>query len=415
MNAAHSQRQIGGLDMATVRSQLQRWPAVVAPISRYEYGQRLHRARLLMRELGVDALLITAGASLRYFTGIAWGASERLVALLVTARGTPIMICPAFETGSLQYVLRIEADVRLWEEHESPYALVAQALRERLAGNLALDPAATHAVATQLVAALGERRLTDASAIVDGCRMRKSVAELALMQQATAMTLQVQRLAASVLHEDISNHALVRFIDEAHRALGADGGSTFCIVQFGQATAFPHGIPGEQRLARDDLVLIDTGCTVQSYDSDMPLLRVWPSGRSAGGDLAARTRRAARRVRSGAPRRELRNRGRGRARGGRARRPGPGLSPARHSAPHRSRLRPRHPRSAIPGPWQRHRAAIGHVLQRRADDRGAGPFRHPAGGPLPRHRRRCGMVHRTLARVRPAVRMSLADRRTPVG
>lgn len=269
MNAAHSQRQIGGLDMAAARDQLQRWPTMAAPISRYEYGQRLHRARLLMRELGVDALLITAGASLRYFTGIAWGASERLVALLVTARGTPIMICPAFETGSLQYVLRIEADVRLWEEHESPHALVVQALRERHASNLALDPAATHAVATQLVAALGERRLTDASAIVDGCRMRKSVAELALMQQATAMTLQVQRLAASVLHEDISNHALVRFIDDAHRALGADGGSTFCIVQFGQATAFPHGIPGEQRLARDDLVLIDTGCAVQGYNSDI--------------------------------------------------------------------------------------------------------------------------------------------------
>ncbi|EIL92438.1 M24 family metallopeptidase [Rhodanobacter spathiphylli] len=277
MNPADSQRQIGGLDMAAVRDQLQRWPAMAVPISRYEYGQRLHRARLLMREFGVDALLITAGASLRYFTGIAWGASERLVALLVTSRGTPIVICPAFETGSLQHVLRMEAEVRLWEEHESPHALVAQALRERHAGNLALDPAATHAVATQLVAALGQRRLSDAAAIVDGCRMRKSVAELALMQQATAMTLQVQRLAAGVLHEGISNHALVRFIDDAHRALGADDGSTFCIVQFGQATAFPHGIPGEQRLARDDLVLIDTGCAVQGYNSD--ITRCYPFGR----------------------------------------------------------------------------------------------------------------------------------------
>lgn len=255
--------------MATVRAQWQRWPASAAPIDRHEYDQRLQRARLLMRNAGVDALLITAGASLRYFTGVAWAASERLLALLVTAHGNPVMICPAFEIGSLQHVLRIDADLRLWEEHESPHALVAQAMQERRAGSLALDPAAACSVATQLVDALGARRLTDASAIIDGCRMRKSAAELALMQQATAMTLHVQRLAAGVLHEGISNHAVVRFIDDAHRALGADNGSTFCIVQFGQATAYPHGIPGEQRLARNDLVLIDTGCAVQGYNSDI--------------------------------------------------------------------------------------------------------------------------------------------------
>jgi len=269
MTPHDSSRQIGGLDMATVRAGLQRWPAVAAPISGCEYGQRQHRARVLMRELGVDALLVTAGASLRYFTGVSWGASERLVALLITAQGGPIMICPAFETGSLDRVLRSSADVRTWEEHESPYALVVQAMQNRRASTLALDPAAAYVVATRLVDALDERRLIDASPIIDGCRMRKSSAELALMQQATAMTLQVQRLAAGVLHEGISNHALVRFIDDAHRALGADNGSTFCIVQFGQATAYPHGIPGEQRLAADELVLIDTGCSVQGYNSDI--------------------------------------------------------------------------------------------------------------------------------------------------
>lgn len=269
MTPVHSSRQIGGLDMATVRAQLQRWSVIAAPISGYEYGQRLHQARKLMRELDVDAMLVTAGASLRYFTGIAWGASERLVALLVTAQGNPIMICPAFETGSLERVLRIGAQVRTWEEHESPYALVAQSLKERRAGSLALDPAAAYTVATHLVDVLDEQRLADASAIIDGCRMCKSAGETALMQQATAMTLQVQRFAAGVLHEGISNHELVRFIDDAHRALGADNGSTFCIVQFGPATAYPHGIPGEQRLARNDLVLIDTGCAVHGYNSDI--------------------------------------------------------------------------------------------------------------------------------------------------
>lgn len=266
---ARANQQIGGLDLAQVRAGLSRWQSIAAPIGNDEYQQRLQRARTLMRELGVDALLVTAGASLRYFSGIGWGASERLLGLLLTAQGTPILICPAFETGSLERVLLITADIRTWDEHESPHALVASALRERRAGSLALDPAAAYTVATRLRDVLGERHLVDASPIIDGSRMRKSIAELALMQQATAMTLHVQRLAAGVLHEGISNRALVQFIDEAHRALGADNGSTFCIVQFGQATAYPHGIPGEQRLAIDELVLIDTGCTVQGYNSDI--------------------------------------------------------------------------------------------------------------------------------------------------
>lgn len=269
MMNARPRQQIGGLDLAQARAGLTRWPVVAASIDHDEYQQRLLRARMLMREHGADALLVTAGASLRYFTGIAWSASERLVGLLLTARGEPILICPRFETGSLEHVLRIDAELRAWEEHENPHALVAAALRERHAGNLALDPAAAYTVATRLQAVLGEHHLVDASPIIDSCRMRKSSAELALMQQATAMTLQVQRLAAGVLHEGISNHALVHFIDEAHRALGADNGSTFCIVQFGQATAYPHGIPGEQRLATNELVLIDTGCTVQGYNSDI--------------------------------------------------------------------------------------------------------------------------------------------------
>ena len=269
MTPARANSQIGGLDLARTRAGLAPWQTTAAPIGSDEYQQRLQRARTLMQELGVDALLVTAGASLRYFSGIGWGASERLLGLLLTAQGTPILICPAFETGSLERVLRIGVDVRTWDEHESPHALVASALRERHAGSLALDPAAAYAVATRLRDALGNCRLADASPIIDGCRMRKSTAELALMQQACAMTLQVQRLAAGVLHEGISNHELVRFIDEAHRALGADNGSTFCIVQFGQATAYPHGIPGEQRLTANELVLIDTGCAVQGYNSDI--------------------------------------------------------------------------------------------------------------------------------------------------
>lgn len=269
MTRAHAGGQVGGLDLAQARASLGRWPQPAAAIGNDEHQRRLHRARIAMRSLDVDALLITAGASLRYFSGIPWGASERLVGMLLTAHGDPIVVCPAFEAGSLAHALRIPADVRLWEEHESPHALVAAALRERRASSLALDPAAAYTIACRLRAELGERHIVDASAVVDACRMCKSPAELALMQQATAMTLQVQRLAAGLIREGITNTELVRFIDEAHRALGADNGSTFCIVQFGQVTAYPHGIPGEQRLAENELVLIDTGCSVHGYNSDI--------------------------------------------------------------------------------------------------------------------------------------------------
>lgn len=262
-------KQIGGLDIAQARASLAPWASPAPGIGADEYDQRIERARALLHTLDMDAVLITAGTSLRYFSGLSWGASERLVAMLLTRRGAPIMICPAFEVGSLSHELRIQPEMRLWEEHENPQQLVAAALRERGAGNLALDPAAAFVVAERLRAVLGGKPLLDASALIDGCRMCKSAAELALMKQATAMTLQVHRLAAGILREGMRRNEIVRFIDEAHRAMGADNGSTFCIVQFGQATAYPHGIPGDQALAQDDIVLIDTGCTVQGYHSDI--------------------------------------------------------------------------------------------------------------------------------------------------
>lgn len=186
--------------------------------------------------------MIGAGTSLRYFTGVPWGASERLVALLLTLDGDPVLICPAFEEGSLDAVLKIAVAKHLWEEHEDPYALVVQAMDDRHAHALALDPGIAFAVHTGLRAHLGTA-IRDAAAIIDGCRMCKSPAELALMQQACDMTLLVQRLAAGIAQEGIGTDQLVRFIDQAHRALGADNGSTFCIVQFGHATAFRTAFP----------------------------------------------------------------------------------------------------------------------------------------------------------------------------
>lgn len=271
--------QIGGLTLEQARAQLAPWAQRAPAIDAGEHQQRIERARALMRQGGFDSLLISAGASLRYFAGVPWGANERLVAMLLTLDGDPLLICPAFEAGSLSHVLKIPAQPRFWDEHEDPYALVAAALRERGARRLALDPGAAFAIYTGLRAAAPQLEFGDAAAIVDGCRGRKSPAELALMYQATAMTLHAHRLAAGLAEEGVTTTALRRFIDEAHRALGADNGSTFCIVQFGHATAYPHGIPGEQTLREGELVLIDTGCSVQGYHSD--ITRTYICGRAS--------------------------------------------------------------------------------------------------------------------------------------
>ena len=259
---------IGGSTAAAELASLAPWREKAPPIAPEEREARLERARRLMLEHKADALLVGAGASLRYFAGIGWGASERLVALLVPRDGRPILICPAFEQGSLEAELGIEADLRLWEEDESPSALVARALRDCGAETLAADPAMVFVMVERVRRAAPTVAIADASPIVDGCRSAKSEAELALMRQAKQMTLEVHRRTARILSPGIRASEVRRFIDEAHRALGA-AGSSFCIVQFGRSTAFPHGLPGDDRLAEGDMVLIDTGCSVEGYNSDI--------------------------------------------------------------------------------------------------------------------------------------------------
>jgi Xaa-Pro dipeptidase len=260
---------IGGSTAATELAGVTPWSKRAAAISSAERQARLEQARHLMAAIGVDALLISAGTSLNYFAGVSWGASERLVAMLLPRHGTPIVICPFFERGSLEAELSIEADLRLWQEDQDPYALVTDALKDTGGSRLALDPGAAFAVYSGLRRTGAGLDIVDATSIIDGCRSCKSAAELALMQQAKNMTLEIHRRAARILAPGITTTEIKRFIDQAHRAIGADDGSTFCIVQFGKATAYPHGLPGEQRLQEGDMVLIDTGCRVQSYHSDI--------------------------------------------------------------------------------------------------------------------------------------------------
>jgi Xaa-Pro dipeptidase len=259
---------IGGSTVGAELAGLEPSEVAPPPISRDERRQRLERARRLTADCGADALIVDAGPSLRYFAGVPWAASERLVAMILPVDGEPVMIAPAFESGSLAAVLDIAADVRLWEEDENPFALVAATLRASGANAVAIDPALPFAMAGRLSAELPALRLLDASSVVNGCRMYKSAAELALMQHAKNLTLEVHRRAARILTPGISTKEVRRFIDDAHRALGTSG-NTFCIVHFAEATAYPHGLPGEQRLRENDIVLIDTGCCVEGYNSDI--------------------------------------------------------------------------------------------------------------------------------------------------
>ena len=260
---------IGGSTLEAELAALRPWPNPAPAITAAERAQRLARAQALMDEIGAEALIIGAGPSLRYFTGVGWNATERLVAMILPREGGPVMICPRFELGSLQASLGITATIALWEEHENPYALVADELRKLGRRTLAIDPALPFFAFHGLRKAAPDIPPVDGAPIVDGCRMIKSSAELALMRQAKAMTLEVQRRAARILSSGITTTVVRRFIDQAHRALGADDGSSFCAVQFGVASAYPHGLPGEQRLAEGEIVLIDTGCKVQGYNSDI--------------------------------------------------------------------------------------------------------------------------------------------------
>ncbi len=240
-------------------------PAVrVPPIAAAEYAARIAQARTRMAAAGAGALLVHAGSSLRYFTGVPWEATERMVALVLPLSGDPVLICPRFERGSLDAALAIAADVRLWEEEESPVALVADATRG--AGRIAVDPLLPFGWGERL-RAMGAT-LVDGAGVIDGCRMVKSPAELACLAEAKAMTLEVQARAAAILRPGITASDVIRFVDAAHRAIGG-GGSFFCAVQFGRATAFPHGLPGDQSLHENELVLVDTGCRVHGYHSDI--------------------------------------------------------------------------------------------------------------------------------------------------
>lgn len=262
-------RSIGGSNAAAELAGIVKDLSHVRPITNQERQQRRDKATDLMQQKGIAALVLSASTSLYYFTGLSWYQSERLVGAVMTNSGKLIFVSPAFEDSKLRETLGDQADIRLWEEDENPYALVAQILKEEnLQGKIALDEVAPFFVADGLRQALSSYAIVNGMVITAECRMHKSANEIALMQAAKNITLEVQRRTAKILREGISSTEVADFINQAHRAFGGSS-STFCIVSFGLPTSIPHGPDGVQYLKEGDMVLIDTGCMIERYHSDI--------------------------------------------------------------------------------------------------------------------------------------------------
>jgi Xaa-Pro dipeptidase len=287
---------VGGSSFEAELEQMSPMTGGVQPITTEELQGRVARAQRLMREQNADALYLDTSTNLRYFTGISLGLTERLHGAVIPAEGELAYLSPAFEEPKTRTLLRFGTDIRVWEEHEDPTALVIETVRsmghER--GTIAIDPATPFFTVDGLRKAGNAFGLINGAAITAACRQVKSPAEIAIMQAAMNITLEVQKAAARGLKPGMSTTEVQAFLDAAHRKLGGLPASR--AVQFGEATAYPHGVPYPQTLALGDMVLIDTGCHVEGYRSDITRTYVFgePTPRQREiWDLEQRAQRAA--------------------------------------------------------------------------------------------------------------------------
>jgi len=243
-------------------------PAVV-PISDAERRQRVEKARRLMGEQKIDALLIEPGSSMSYFTGVQWGLSERPFVLVIPAKGELAYICPKFEENRARELTRPADEMRTWEEDDSPYALLAAILRDRGigTGRIGVEERVRFFIADGVRKEASGATFVDGTPISAGCRMIKSPAEIALMQRANDITLAAFKAAFASMRAGMTQYELSHLVAQAHVALGARGGEA--LVGFGQYSAFPHGSIKPQKLQDGDIVLVDGGCRIEGYSSDI--------------------------------------------------------------------------------------------------------------------------------------------------
>ncbi len=245
----------------------------VTPISREERATRVERARKLMAEQKIDALMLTGGTSLVYFSGIRWGLSERLFTLVIPKSGEPFVVTPAFEEDRAREQFATSPftgtpDVRTWEEHESPYQRVAQGLKDRgiTSGRVGIEETVRHMFVDGLAKAAPGLTMVSGTPISAGCRIVKDEHELALMKHASAVTLKAYEAAWKALKPGMTQNDFQRLISQAHDKLGYAGGASAQTAEF---SALPHGSITPQVIKEGDVILIDGGCAVEGYQSDI--------------------------------------------------------------------------------------------------------------------------------------------------
>ena len=243
------------------------------PISVEERKARLEKARRLMAEHKIDALLLTGGTSMVYFTGMSWGNSERLTGVVIPVKGTPFVVTPKFEEGrTIEQVklgpLGTGTDVMTWQEDESPSLLVAEGLRKRgiSAGTLGIEETTKFIFSDNIALAAPQLKVVSGNPVTAGCRMFKDAHELELMKLASAVTLKAYEAAYKSLKAGMTQGDFAKLVSQAHDRLGFAGGAG---VQVGEFSALPHGSITPQVIKEGSILLIDGGCKVEGYSSDI--------------------------------------------------------------------------------------------------------------------------------------------------
>jgi Xaa-Pro dipeptidase len=248
---------------------LRRMTDNVVPITSDERKSRIEKAQKLMRDQRIDAIYIEPGSSMFYYTGMRWGTSERMFALVIPARGEIAWVCPKFEEERARELIKMGTDIRTWEEDESPYQRVAEIFKDRgiRTGTIGMEERVRFFLYDGIrLAAPPAMKFVNATPVTAGCRMFKSPAELALMQIANDLTIVAYKATRDSMTEGMTQGEFAGNCAAAFRALGTSGG---IFVSFGKYTAFPHGSSTPQRLREGDIVLMDGGCSIDGYQSDI--------------------------------------------------------------------------------------------------------------------------------------------------
>jgi Xaa-Pro dipeptidase len=263
-----------GIGVSTVEDELKAMKPLeckVKPIEKEEYKKRIHKVCKLMNADNVKAMYVNAGTNLLYFTGTHWPASERLVGAIILPNEEVHYVVPQFEKGTIQDFLEIEGVIHCWEEHESPYKLFLKVLADNaiVDGEIQLDETTPFSIVNGLNKEVHSFSIPVATAIISEYRMVKSLAEIAIIQYVMDITMEVQKATARILRVGISAKEVENFIHKAHQKMGVASGFYFCIVLFGVDSSFPHGVKNPNNLVLNDLVLVDTGCKLYDYISDI--------------------------------------------------------------------------------------------------------------------------------------------------